>query len=154
MEAPLGTCFAPTLASYHQPDAKAFAEHSVMTQIKEGRSVEGESTEQGRGIIVIILLIIFIFAAVSWWGGEDIEIKASTIPHIKQMCNLKDICSDYKIERFNCSTAGSYEKCMSIRMTQDRYSTAKSFCSDDGNIQYSEKGVPNFIQCLLVKYEK
>ena len=97
---------------------------------------------------------MFVFAAVSWWGGEDIEIKASTIPHIKQTCNLKDICSDYKIERINCSMAGSYEKCMSIRMSQDRYSTAKSICSDDGNIQYAENGVQNFIQCLLVKYEK
>ena len=116
--------------------------------------MEGEGENQTRPMLVILGVIFALVAVAVIWSDEESEISKLSVPYVKQMCGLKDICNTYRDERMNCATAGSYERCMSIRMKEDVYSTAKAFCSNDGNIQPQSKAMPDFFQCVLASYYK
>jgi hypothetical protein len=95
--------------------------------------------------IAVTLSAISLFRIESSKTSEEIE-------KTKSICELKTICSQYRDERYSCASAGSFDKCMSIRMKADIYAKAKELCSDDGSINAPPAGIPNFFECELAGF--
>jgi hypothetical protein len=88
------------------------------------------------------------------WGGIFALGFAAFIYDLKPddyayNCALQNTCSDYKSQRDVCATAGSYTTCMSIKMGKENFSTAQSFCRDDGSLVYKPNHDPNKFACAV-----
>lgn len=82
----------------------------------------------------------------------EIQSEKEEIGKIKFLCELKTICSQYMDIKYSCASAGSYDNCMSIRLTYTIYSKAKTFCLPDGSINFGEQGIPGFFQCEIAAF--
>jgi hypothetical protein len=99
------------------------------------------------GIVVLVMIATSEHLLIMTNKTKEDAVKTNYV------CELKDICSQYPDERYNCASAGNYEKCMSIRMKADNYTKANEFCSDDGSINAPPSEIPNFLECKLAAFK-
>lgn len=64
-------------------------------------------------------------------------------------CHRIDLCKDFADARQSCATAGSYNRCMDIRLGGANFSEASFACSNNGRPLYMLSEVaPNKLTCL------
>lgn len=68
--------------------------------------------------------------------------------HISSRCEAREICRQYAEERQRCASAGSYDRCMSIRLGDGRFWSARSLCANNGDVLGGEP--PSRLACLMV----
>jgi hypothetical protein len=68
---------------------------------------------------------------------------------LKQYCTLEKICKEYQTERMNCSTAGNFSTCMTIRMRKYDFNYAQYHCNGEKILGYDGYEAPGILQCLL-----
>jgi hypothetical protein len=94
-----------------------------------------------------------MLGAIFWWSligaGAIAYVYNFKVEDYKPDCDMERICSDYKTQRNACATAGSYQKCMSIKMGSPNFSTAEAYCSEDGSLAYKPKNTPNIFVCTV-----
>ena len=88
----------------------------------------------------------------------DIFVLDKTPDQVKEitttanLCRWENVCSDYPKTRDVCATAGSFDKCMSIKLgTRDDYDTAQSVCTNDGGMKMPSSKLPGWTQCLIAR---
>lgn len=65
-------------------------------------------------------------------------------------CKMIKICKKFNQERYNCSTAGNYNTCMSIRLKREDLVIGENNCKDGEVIFYKNYELPNSIECFLI----
>jgi hypothetical protein len=67
----------------------------------------------------------------------------------RNLCNLQAVCTKYGDTRQSCATAGNYNTCLNVKMSNDI--GVVSLCTNDGRIANPPNDMPNTLECLLTK---
>ena len=82
-------------------------------------------------------------------SGNTPTKKILSDTELKQYCTLEKICKEYQKERMNCSTAGNFGTCMTIRMRKYDFNYAQFHCNDDKILGYDGYDPPGILQCFF-----
>ncbi len=99
---------------------------------------------------LIIGAILYIVIKLVFFDSYNPEKASSKVQFI---CRWKTVCSMYPDIRYDCASAGSFDKCMSVRMSPSLYMEAKNICTESGLIKSADAEVPNFARCFIAKFE-
>lgn len=72
-------------------------------------------------------------------------VRREKLEILKYKCKLKDLCPNYAKVRQDCATAGSFEKCVSVRLGDDDALAASMQCTNDGHLNGVD--APGFLEC-------
>lgn len=76
------------------------------------------------------------------------ERRAEAADHMRYLCQLPSMCAEYGRARQECATAGSYDRCMTIKMDGAYLSLAQSECTNDGDVAAPPSNMPSALTCL------
>ena len=97
--------------------------------------------------IVYAAVILGGIGFVNWHPGAQQKAEFATT---NLLCKMESACSSYPDIRDVCAAAGSFDKCMEVKLgTREKYDATKQACTTDGKIQIDESKIPGTISCWI-----
>ena len=119
---------------------------------------DAPKTEPGSERSHIAAELYAVACVVAWVAGmifvrwhpsaEEKKDMADTLA----VCRLESVCADYPDVRDVCATAGSFEKCMEVKLgSREKYDSLKRACTNDGKVMMDPDKIPGWISCWTAR---